>query len=88
MSDLPYTDLLRLQLCRLIKRHLGLRVLEVKPEDRLIEDLHCDSLDLVEIPNAIEELNDIEISDEEAAACSTVAHYVALTARKLREKGR
>ena len=88
VSDLTYKDLLRTQICRSIKRILGLRINEVLPEHRLIEDLHCDSLDLVEIPNAIEEINGIQIEDDEAAACTTVADYVDLAARKLLEAGR
>lgn len=88
VSDLTYKDLTRAQICRIVKRILGMRVLEVKPDHHLINDLHCDSLDLVEIPNAIEELNGIQLEDEEAAACQTVNDYVDLTARKLLEAGR
>ena len=81
-------DLVEDQVCRAIRRILGLRAPDVTPASRLIDDLHCESLDLVEIPNAIEELYAVEIGDEEAIACVTVADYVALAIAKLKGAGR
>lgn len=88
MSDLTYAALIEAQICRLVKRTLGLRVNEVRRDHRLIDDLGCDSLHLVEIPNAIEDLYEIEISDDETGALVTVADLIAIVDRKLREAGR
>lgn len=70
-------------ICRAIRRILGLRVTEVNLAHRLVEDLQCESIDLIEIPMAIEDRFGIEISDDEAAACKTVADYSVLTRAKL-----
>lgn len=37
------------RLCVITAQQLGLRLDQVKPESRLIEDLHCDSLDMIEL---------------------------------------
>ena len=70
-------------ICRDIRRILGLRVSEVTLAHRLVEDLQCESIDLIEIPMKIEDRFGIEISDEEAEACTTVADYCVLTRAKL-----
>lgn len=70
-------------ICRAIRRILGLRVTEVTLAHRLVEDLQCESIDLIEIPMAIEDRFGIEISDDEAAACKTVADYSVLTRAKV-----
>ena len=88
MADITYAQLIEDQVCRAIRRVLGLRCTDVAPNMRFIEDLHCDSLSMVEIPNAVENLYDIEISDDEAEALATVADLLALVDRKLREAGR
>ena len=69
--------------CRAIRRTLGLRVTEVNLTHRLVEDLHCESIDLIEIPMAIEDRFGIEISDDEVERCKTVADYCVLTRAKL-----
>lgn len=70
-------------ICRAIRRILGLRIVEVNLTHRLVEDLQCESIDLIEIPMAIEDRFGIEISDEEVEACKTVADYCVLTRAKL-----
>ncbi len=47
----PWLDLdeVTRQLCILTAEQLGLKIDRVKPESRLIEDLHCDSLELLEL---------------------------------------
>lgn len=69
--------------CRAIRRILGLRVTEVTLAHRLVEDLQCESIDLIEIPMAIEDRFGIEISDDEAEACKTVADYSVLARAKV-----
>lgn len=55
----------------------------ITPETRLIEDLNCDSLDTVETLMAFEEEFDIEVTDEDADKCRTVADIVALLEKVL-----
>lgn len=50
---------------------------EVTPTSRFVEDLHCDSLDLVELVMALEEEFDVQISDDEAERLLTVADVIA-----------
>ena len=52
------------RVCDLACEQLGLRREQVKPNSRLTEDLHCDSLDLVEFILAIEEKFAVTIPDK------------------------
>jgi acyl carrier protein len=49
---------------------------EVRPEMRFVEDLGCDSLDVLEILMAIETEFDLEIPDEETDQIRTVGDAV------------
>jgi len=60
-----------------IQRGLGLPRLP-QLTDRLVADLGCDSLDLMEIIMFLEDEFCIELVDEEALKCETVADAVAL----------
>lgn len=62
---------------------LGVQPDPIMPDWRLIEDLGCDSLDTVEILMAFEEEFDIEVHDEEAEKCRTVADILALLEKTL-----
>jgi acyl carrier protein len=46
-------------------------------DDRLVEDLNADSLDMVEVAMAIEEVFEREISDDELSGWTTVGDIVA-----------
>ncbi len=50
--------------CNLCSKQLGIPRGQVLPGSRLIDDLHCDSLDLVELLMEIEESFDVEIRSE------------------------
>lgn len=52
-----------------------------KLTDRLVADLGCDSLDMMEIIMFLEDEFCIQLVDEEALKCETVADAVALVAR-------
>jgi len=58
---------------------------EIKPEDRLVDDLGLDSLDMVELIMAAEEDFDIEIPDEDAEKVKTVQDAIDLVAGKVGE---
>lgn len=60
---------------------LGLDPADVKPEDELEGRLAMDSLDKIELVMAVEEEFEVEITDDEAEACKTVADVVALVER-------
>lgn len=51
--------------------------------DRFVQDLSCDSLDVVEIVMAIEDEFDIEIDDAESEGCVTVADAIGLVTSTL-----
>lgn len=57
----------------------------IEPEDRFVEDLQADSLDVVSLGMVLSIDFDVEISDEEAAGIRTVADAVALVERKTKE---
>lgn len=82
-SAFNHAEFVERRLCATVKRVLGLRVHAVDLTHRLVEDLHCDSIDHVEIAMKIEDVFGLVITDDEAAACSTVADYSVLIRSKL-----
>ncbi len=66
----------------LIVDHLGVQPHQAHPGALLVDDLGCDSLDCIELTMAAEEVFGIEITDDEAEACVTVADLLALLDRK------
>ena len=60
------------RLHRLVSDQLGVDASEMRSEADIHEDLGADSLDVVELVMTIEEVFDIEITDEEAEAMRTV----------------
>lgn len=55
----------------IIADQLGIGEDEVKSDSSFIEDLGCDSLDIVELVMAVEEEFDVEIPDEKAEELTT-----------------
>lgn len=49
---------------------------EVTPQANIVDDLHADSLDVVEIIMGLEEEFDIEIPDEDAEKITTVQQII------------
>ena len=66
----------------IIRRILGGPMNEIKPEARLIEDLNADSLDAVDLADAIEERFELEILDSELIDYETVGEIIAAIERK------
>ena len=55
-----------------IVEKLGINESDIVPEASFIDDLGADSLDLVELIMSLEELAQIDISDDEAETITTV----------------
>lgn len=61
---------------RIVVAQLGVDEAEVAPTAALVDDLHADSLDLVELVMSLEEEFGLEISDEGAERIRTVGDAV------------
>lgn len=62
---------------KVIQKQLGSKQVP-KLTDRLVADLGCDSLDFLELAMFLEDEFRIEIVDEDAMKCVTVADAIAL----------
>lgn len=51
------------RVCDIVSEQLGLRRDRISPDDRIIEDLHCDSLDFVELLLKVEEAFGVTLPD-------------------------
>jgi acyl carrier protein len=60
----------------LVVQQVGCNPEDVTLESSFIDDLGCDSLDVVEIIMALEDAYDIEIPDDDARNCLTVGEAV------------
>lgn len=58
----------------IVAEHLGMQVERIRESHALIEDLGCDSLDIVEISMELEEHFDISIPDEFDEQMRTIGH--------------
>ena len=65
---------------KLVSEYLGIELEELRADASILEDLGADSLDLVELVMALEEVFGLEISDEDTESMRTlgdVERYVA-----------
>ena len=72
------------RIVRVIAEQLGIDENTVTPEKSLTADFGADSLDDIELVMEIEDEFGIEISDEEAEACTSVQHVFDLVARRVK----
>ena len=70
----------------IIAEQLGVKVEEVTPQAKFIEDLGADSLDTVELVMALEEEFGIEIPDEEAEKLVSVGDATKYIEEKAGQK--
>ena len=64
------------EITSMVALHLGRAT--VSPDDHLVEDLGCESADIVNIIAAIEERYSLELDDDDLLDVSTVGDLVAL----------
>ena len=57
---------------QIVSEHVAVPPDEMRPDNRLIEDLGCDSLDIIEITMEVEEQFDISVPDELGDQIATV----------------
>lgn len=62
---------------QIIANQLGIEPSEIRPESRLIEDLHADSLDIVELVMDVEQEFNVEVPDESLTKMKTVGDFLA-----------
>jgi acyl carrier protein len=84
MTELNAADSARL--VKLIDEHLGGDIEKITDEASFVDDLGADSLDVVELVMAFEELFGVEISDADAETIYTVHDAKMLIARLRSEK--
>ncbi|MCA8992018.1 MAG: acyl carrier protein [Planctomycetaceae bacterium] len=61
----------------IVSEQLSVSADEIKPESSLIDDLHADSLDLVELGMKFEEKFGVAIADEDQEKIRTVGDAIA-----------
>lgn len=69
----------------IVAEQLGVKIEEVKPEAKFIDDLGADSLDTVELVMALEEEFGAEIPDEDAEKLSTVGEAIKYIEEKVQQ---
>ena len=65
------------RVCDIIANQLGIDASEIQLESRLIEDLHADSLDIVELVMDMEQEFDVEIPDDSLVKMKTVGDFLS-----------
>jgi len=68
---------------KIIAEYTGVEVEKIDDQSSFIDDLGCDSLDLIEVTMACEEEFDIEIRDDEIEKIDTVLSALSLIESKL-----
>jgi len=71
------------RITEIIVAQLGATAAEIVPEASFIDDLGADSLDIVELVMAMEEVFDIEIPDDDAEKLQTIGDAVGYLKARL-----
>ena len=59
---------------------LGIAVARIEPDDRLIEDLEAERVQVLELADALDEEFDIEVNEDELLALGTVGELADMVA--------
>lgn len=68
-------------LAQIIEEIASVPAAEILPEKSLVDDLHIDSLTMIEVAVAIQDKFDIDVPDEELKNLKTVGDVAALVQR-------
>jgi acyl carrier protein len=71
------------RVAEIIVEQLGITREEIVPEASFIDDLGADSLDIVELVMAMEEMFDIEIPDDDAEKIQTIGDAFSYVKERL-----
>lgn len=77
------TDEMISKVNQIVIEHLGVEQAKITREANFLDDLGCDSLDMVELTMAFEENFGVDIADDEAERVDTVGDAYDLLSRKL-----
>jgi acyl carrier protein len=83
MPPIPPPDLAQIQkkVCEIIAGQLGLKVDQINIKMRLVQDLNCDSLDIVEIIMSLEDAFDVSFPDHSASSPAYDGYIAAVFTR-------
>lgn len=70
------------KLQQMIAQQLGIELSKITPDSDIINDIHADSLDIVELLMSVESEWGIEIDDSEVADMKTVGDVVSFIEAK------
>ena len=71
------------QISEILVQQLGVTKEELVPEANFVDDLGADSLDIVELVMALEEVFDIEIPDDDAEKIKTIGDALTYVQGKI-----
>lgn len=71
---------------QIVADHMGIPISRVTPKSSFLQDLHFDSLDVVEVVMELEEHFEFIISDEDAERITTVEEAVAYIDAAIKSK--
>lgn len=75
MSEI-YTGNIEARIMQCIASTLVIEIASIRNEHKLVDDLGCDSIDLVELVMSVEDEFGIEISDEDGEKITTVQQAI------------
>lgn len=69
------------KVCKMLGEHLGVAPGSIRPEQKIVDDLKADSLDVIELMMALEEEYGISLPEEEMENVKTVQDVVEMMER-------
>ena len=69
------------KVCKMLGEHLGIAPENIRPEQKIVDDLNADSLDVIELMMALEEEYGITLPEEEMESVKTVQDVVDMMER-------
>ncbi len=66
------------KVCNMLGEHLGIAPESIRPEQKIVDDLNADSLDVIELMMALEEEYGVTLPEDDMANIKTVQDVVDL----------